>query len=245
MTHNNTTTQSTGVETMNTSELQNKLTERLAEAGFSGAWWGPADDAERFYFSGASVEMKRKGKPVRGNKAWLEFDAPATLEGVCVHATAKKAWHKQALAQNHADAALIAIELVNPAEAKRLRAEIDAARDADEPVGDLVAGEPDASPEGAGRKGGTMADDKTLPGRQNTEEPPEWETTTNEVMAWLKFGNEGSMYNDQPSALYDVVLDLVNDLAALVVVRNGEFSLTSLQEDMFWPSLERAEELSP
>jgi len=120
---------------MKTTELQNELVERLAEAGFDSKW---SKSGRRLYFAGSSVEMTTNGKPIRGNRAWLEFDDPATLDGVALRTAAKKKWHRRVLAQNHVHATLIAIELVDPATAKLLEAEIDRAYEADEPIGDLV-----------------------------------------------------------------------------------------------------------
>ena len=112
---------------------QNTLTQKLIAAGYEGSWKGG-----RFCFAGKTVEMRCKGKAIRGNAAWLAFDDPSTLEGVRVEVEAKKAFGRSILASNHADAALIAIEIVDPAEAARLRTEITEAREAEELIGDLV-----------------------------------------------------------------------------------------------------------
>lgn len=134
--------------TCKTTEMQDRLAERLAAteyaAGktFAGKWWGRGETAERFYFR-ASATIRKNGKPIRGIRVWLQFDDPATLEGVSLRVEAPKAWYRTSLAEWHAEAVTIAIELVDPEEAARLRAELRAAAEADEPVGDLVAGEED------------------------------------------------------------------------------------------------------
>jgi len=132
--------------TYKTTELQDSLTERLAAAEytpgrtFAGRWWGKGDDAERFYF-GDSAVLRKNGKPVRGIRVWLQFDDPSCLEGVSLRVEAPKAWYRSTLAGWHAQAVTIAVALVDPEEAARLRAEIAAARDAEEVIGDLVGGE--------------------------------------------------------------------------------------------------------
>lgn len=137
------------MKTFKTTEIQDRLAARLAATEwapgrtFAGKWWGRGGDAERFYFGDSATMIRKNGKPIPGCKVWLQFDDPSTLEGVSLHAVAKKAWHKNALADWHAEAVNIAIELVDPEEAARLRAEIAAAREADQAVGDLVAGEDD------------------------------------------------------------------------------------------------------
>jgi len=52
-------------------------------------------------------------------------------------------WSGPTWAAWHAAAANVAIELVDPEEANRLRAEIAAAREAGDQIGDLVGGEDD------------------------------------------------------------------------------------------------------
>jgi len=127
-------------------ELQARLAARLAATEwasgrtFAGKWWGSAEKAERFYF-GDSAQIRKKGKPVRGIRVWLEFDDPATLEGVSLRVEAPKAWYRSTLAKWHAEAVLIAIEVVDPEEAARRRAEVTAAEQAGEPIGDMVRGE--------------------------------------------------------------------------------------------------------
>jgi len=134
-----------------TTELQDRLAERLAATEcvpgqpsrtFAGKWWGRGNQAERFYF-GASAEIYKDGKRVRGSKVWLQFDDPAALEGVRLHATAKKEWQRRTLVDWHSAAVTIAIELADPAEAARLRDELAAARAAGQCIGELVAGEDD------------------------------------------------------------------------------------------------------
>ncbi|NLG44797.1 MAG: hypothetical protein GX547_16265 [Phycisphaerae bacterium] len=135
-------------KTYTTTEIQDQLADRLAATAcpgdrtFAGRWWGRGETAERFYF-GASAEIRKDGKPVRGIRVWLQFDDPATLEGVSLRVETPKAWYRQPLADCHAEAVHVAIELVDPEEAARLRSEVAASREADEPVGDLVAGEDD------------------------------------------------------------------------------------------------------
>ena len=129
-----------------TSELQDALAEKLGKMElapgrtFAGSWWGRGETAERFYF-GDSATICKNGKPIRGIRVWLQFDNPATLDGASLHAVAKKEWHKNALVEWHAPTVMAAIELVDPEEAARLRAELAAAEENDEPVGDMVAGE--------------------------------------------------------------------------------------------------------
>jgi len=122
-------------------DLQKRLADALETAKMPGQWWGPAGGPlVRFYF-GDSAQLRKDGKPVRGSKVWLQFDDPETLEGVALRAMAKKHWHQQVLAERHAEAVAISIEIVDPAAAARLRQEIADARAADEPIGDLVDGE--------------------------------------------------------------------------------------------------------
>ena len=131
-----------------TTEIQDRLAERLAVTEwspgrtFAGRWWGRGDVAERFYF-GDSATLRKNGKPIRGIRVWLQFDDPATLEGVSLRVEAPKEWYRGTLADWHAEAVNIAIEMVDPEEAARLRAKIAAAHAANEPVGDLVGGEDD------------------------------------------------------------------------------------------------------
>jgi len=133
-------------KTYNTTELQTSLADRLAATEwqpgrtFDGFWWGPGEHATRYYFLG-SAEIRKNGKPVRGIRVWLEFDDPATLEGVSLRVEAPKAWYRSTLAKWHAEAVNIAVELIDPEEAARLRAEIAAAEQAGEPIGDMVRGE--------------------------------------------------------------------------------------------------------
>lgn len=108
-----------------TTELQDRLaallsvTEYAAGQTFSGAWDAAS---QRFEFGASAKQLKRKGEPVRGVRVWLQFDDPATLEGVRVRSAAPKPWMRNVIAAWHADAALIAIELVNPEMAAQLRA---------------------------------------------------------------------------------------------------------------------------
>ncbi len=125
------------MKTFITTKLQEQLSERLAAAGFAGTWWGPTDEATRFYF-GKSAEI-RKGDKVQKTKVWLQFDDAATLEGVSLKCQAPKRWLEVSLAESHAPAVIIAIELIDPEEAAKLREEISHA----ERVGDLVCNEED------------------------------------------------------------------------------------------------------
>ena len=136
------------MKTYKTTGLQDALAAKLAATAgpggrtFAGAWWGRGEVAERFYFR-ESAEIRRDGKPIRGIKVWLQFDDPATLDGVSLRVEAPKRWYGTTLAAWHAAAANVAIELVDPEEANRLRAEIAAAREAGDQIGDLVGGEDD------------------------------------------------------------------------------------------------------
>ena len=118
---------------MNMTDRQNELTEKLAAAGYDGKWV-----ADRFHF-GRCAELRRNGKPKSGIKAWLQFDSASTLDGVSLHVRAPKLCLKNVTASRLAGATLIAIEIVDPAQAARLRAEIEAA-DASK-VGSMVSGE--------------------------------------------------------------------------------------------------------
>jgi len=104
-----------------TTKLQDKLAERLAATKwtpggrtFAGRWWGRGQQAERFYF-GESATWRKNGKRVRGIRVWLQFDDPATLDGVMLQVEAPKAWYRSTLAERHTKAALIAIELADHA----------------------------------------------------------------------------------------------------------------------------------
>jgi len=129
------------MKTYKTSELQDELSERLAATEispgrtFAGQWWGRGDLAERFYF-GDSATIKKNGKKQR-TRVWLQFDDPATLEGCSLRVEAKKAWHKNTLAQWHAKAFAIALEIGDPVNAAKFREECARA----EVVGDLTGGE--------------------------------------------------------------------------------------------------------
>ena len=116
------------MKTFKTTALQDQLTAKLAampcgDRTFSGAWWGRGETAERFYF-GRSAEIAKDGKPIRGIKAWLQFDDPATLEGCALKVQAPKRWYEVTLAQWHAAAVIAAIELVDPMQAAALRLEL-------------------------------------------------------------------------------------------------------------------------
>ena len=133
------------MKTYKTTELQDALAERLAKTfwapgrTFAGNWWGRSGAAERFYF-GESAEIRKNGKPTRGIKVWLQFDDPATLEGCALRVKAPKRWYETTLAKWHAVAFAVAVEMVDPESAAKLRAEMQA--DPDE-VGSLVGGEED------------------------------------------------------------------------------------------------------
>lgn len=120
---------------MKTTELQDRLAAELEALGLAGKWWGRGEAAERFYF-GASAEVKKDGKPIR-NKVWMQFDDPATLDGVSLRIEPKKEWYRSHLATKHAPATIIAIRLIDPQEADRLQAQLDAAAR----IGDLTQGE--------------------------------------------------------------------------------------------------------
>jgi len=59
-------------------------------------------------------------------------------DGVALCTAAKEKWHRRVLTQNHVEATLIAIELVDPTTAKLLRAEIERVYDADFDYDDFV-----------------------------------------------------------------------------------------------------------
>lgn len=120
---------------MKTNELQDRLAKELESIGLAGKWWGRGETAERFYF-GASAEVKKDGKAIR-NKVWLQFDDAATLEGVSLRVEPKKEWYRSHLATKHAPATIVAIRMIDPEEADRLQAQLDAASR----IGDLVQGE--------------------------------------------------------------------------------------------------------
>jgi len=127
-----------------TSKLQDELASELAatpcgweDYTFAGKWWGPGDNATRFYFY-ESARIYKDGKPVRGVAAWLQFDDPATLEGCSLQVKAPKQWYRSLLAEWHAEAVAIAVGMFDPEEAARLRAELAEARDAGDQIGDLI-----------------------------------------------------------------------------------------------------------
>jgi len=127
-------------------DLQKAFAAKLATNGYDGTWW-PSDSPRRFYFGDSAkiIKEQRNGKERRvRTKVWLEFDDPATLEGVALRVEAPKEWYRLALADRHAEAVNIAIEFTDPAQAARCREEIAAGRAAGRRIGDLVEGESEA-----------------------------------------------------------------------------------------------------
>ena len=129
-----------------TTALQDQLAQRLASTEFApgqtfaGRWWGRSEEAERFYFAD-SAQIFKNGRPIRGTRVWLQFDDPGRLEGMSLHAVAKKEWHRQILAELHVRAYIAALDLVDPAAAARLTEEVAAAKTAGRPIADLGAAE--------------------------------------------------------------------------------------------------------
>ncbi len=120
-----------------TTELPDRLGATLAATScgnrsFAGQWLDG-----RFHF-GETAVITKEGKPVRGIEVWLEFDDPATLDGASLRVKAPKEWYRQVLAKLHAPAFAIAVEMVDPEGAAKLRAEMAAHP---RQVGDLVGGE--------------------------------------------------------------------------------------------------------